>query len=361
MSQLPEDPHTGETAWPVALAECLGRAYGLHACGVTFLGGERDLNFRVATATGELRLAKIKLSAGNGGVARWQEEILLHLAGRALEFKVPTIVKTRDGAVRLPISAGSVTGSLTVFDWVHGTELRKVKIHDGSLLRQWGAVAAEITKALEGFPASLLDETHHWDLTRAREAIQSCAETDPGLAEESCAHEVLAWIGDFEPVLASLPRAVVHHDLNDSNVLVGSADDAGSVVGVLDFNDALYSVRIAELAVAGAYAMLRKADPLAALGHVVAGYDRVLALTDDELRVVYPLAVARLCVQALTWTTRERASPTVYGSMRVEHTMPALRQALAIERGVAEAHIRRVCGRGAALMGPHRPTIREGR
>jgi hypothetical protein len=115
---------------------------------------------------------------------------------------------------------------------------------------------------------------------------------------------------------------------------------------VLDFNDALYSVRVAELAIAGAYAMLRKSDPLAALGNVVAGYHRVTPLTDDELEVIYPLAVARLCVQALTWATRGRTDPTAYGTMRMRYTRPALSRALHIDPRVASAYLRTECGRG---------------
>ena len=79
--------------------------------------------------------------------------------------------------------------------------------------------------------------------------------------------------------------AMVHNDLNDNNVLVEEVDGVQKVAGILDFNDALYTVRVAEPAIAGAYAMLRKDHPLNAMGLIIAGYHGVTPLTDGELAV----------------------------------------------------------------------------
>ena len=45
------------------------------------------------------------------------------------------------------------------------------------------------------------------------------------------------------------------------------------------------------------------------MGSIISGYCGVTPLTDDELAVAYPLAAARLCVQALTWAVRGRPDP----------------------------------------------------
>jgi hydroxylysine kinase len=155
---------------------------------------------------------------------------------------------------------------------------------------------------------------------------------------------VLEWFKEVQSTLTELPRALVHHDLNDNNLLVDTNDGQQHVSGVLDFNDALFSVRVAEPAIAGAYAMLRKEDPLRALGLVVAGYQQVQSLSAAELEVVYPLAVARLCVQVLTWTARSQSSPTEYGARRMEHTLPTLGRLLEIEPAAATTYLREACG-----------------
>ena len=118
-----------------------------------------------------------------------------------------------------------------------------------------------MTKALEGFRSETLPETHHWDVTRSGEVIDECLALDPTLGGNPDILVARQWFTDVEPRLGSLPRAMVHNDLNDNNVLVEVVDGIQKVAGVLDFNDALYTVRVAEPAIAGAYAMLRKDDP----------------------------------------------------------------------------------------------------
>ncbi|KQU52228.1 hypothetical protein ASG84_25265 [Rhodococcus sp. Leaf278] len=347
MTDAPARP-TDSLAESTATLEALLRdGYGLTVTSMKFLGGELDRNYRVRTPDATY-LAKFQLRAADRAELQWQEDILLHLAEQDLHVPVPTVVRTVSGAPNLAVDSGPELGTLRVFEWVHGTELAKVAEHTDVLLTELGSTAAHITAALDGFTASDLLPTHHWDVTNSRSAIESCIADDPGLADLEYVRTVLAWFDSVEPRLPSLPTAVVHHDLNDNNVLVSVDGDDQHVSGVLDFNDALRSARVAELAVAGAYAMLRKSDPLGALGLVVAGYNDVSSLTDDEIDVVFPLSAARLCVQVLTWTSRGRVDPTAYGRMRMQYTLPTLLAVARLDPTVASAHLRSVCGRVAS-------------
>jgi Ser/Thr protein kinase RdoA (MazF antagonist) len=325
-----------DTARESRVIDRLTGSYGLTVAGLALLGGEFDRNYRVTTETGRQYLAKWQAHRGDEREQRWREDILVHAAGRDAGVAIPTIVPTVDGARHDTV--GPDDTALTLFDWVPGIEWSKVDGHSEALLRRLGATAARITKALRGFPHDALPPTHHWDVTRSREAITSCLVEDPGLADRDFVDTTLRWFDDAAPTLPSLPRAVVHQDLNDHNVLVDPERDA--IAGVLDFNDALFGLRVAEVAIAGAYAMLRRSHPLNVLGHVVAGYHGVTPLRDDELAVVYPLAAARLCVQVLTWTARDRTTPTEYGSMRMRHTMPTLQRVLTVDVDRATEHLR---------------------
>ncbi|UNB55008.1 phosphotransferase [Mycolicibacterium sp. YH-1] len=345
MPHTPAEPPVTDDAWVSALTERLSGCYGISAVKLAFLGGELDRNYRVSTTTGDLYLAKLQVRRESRTDKKWQDDILAHVADQDLAVAVPTVVPNNSGARSTVVDAGPGYGRLSVLNWVHGTELARVDDHSDDLLTELGATAARVTNALNGFPPSDLPTTHHWDITRSREAIQECIDADPYLAEEPYIHTVLQWFDEIEPLLSTLPPSVVHQDLNDNNVLVEARDGGDqAIAGVLDFNDALFSVRVAEVAIAGAYAMLRKDAPLAALGHVVAGYHGVNPLTEDELAVIYPMAVARLCVQALTWTTRGRTNPTAYGSMRMRHTLPTLQLVLTIHPDDARAHLNAVCG-----------------
>jgi len=158
---------------------------------------------------------------------------------------------------------------------------------------------------------------------------------------------IVSWFEDrVEPRKATLPRGVVHQDLNDFNVLTTSATDGRRhISGVLDFGDALHTARVSELAVSVAYAMLRQADPLATAGDVVRGFNEVVALTDDELAVIYPMAAARLCVNAVTWESRNQDEPTEYGRRRMRHTWPTIARLVDLPPTFAEAALRIAAGR----------------
>jgi hydroxylysine kinase len=342
------------------LTDLLCEEYGLSIVDLAFLGGEFDRNYRATADSGECFLAKLQIRGQGHLEQRWQEDILVHLVGRDPGVAVPTIVPPSSGGRHVRLDGGNE--ALTVFNWVHGVEWAKVEQHSDALLVQLGVTAAHITAALEGFPPKSLRATHHWDVTRARTAISSCLADAPELAEMDYVQTALKWFDDVEPALSALPRAVVHNDLNDNNVLVDVERD--EISGVLDFNDALYTVRVAEPTIAGAYAMLRQADPLRALGQVVGGYHAVTRLTDDELAVIYPLAASRLCVQVLTWTSRASTNPTAYGTMRMQFTLPTLHRVLAISPDEAAAHLHSVADEYAAcatVPGAGRPTGRKER
>jgi hydroxylysine kinase len=326
----------------------LADSYGLVGADLKFLGGELDRNYRVSAGDGRTFLAKLRKKADRGDRLRWQKEILLHIADRHVGVGVPTLVQTNDGDLDVGIDVGSERWLLTVLDWVRGTDMVHIASHSEGLLLDIGAAAARVTKALEGFQSETLHETHHWDVTRSAEVIDECLALDPTLGENPDILTARGWFTDVEPRLGPLPRAMVHNDLNDNNVLVEVIDGVQKVAGVLDFNDALYTVRVAEPAIAGAYAMLRKDDPLTAMGFIISGYCGVTPLTDDELAVAYPLAAARLCVQALTWAVRGQANPTEYGAMRMRHTLPALHRILQVDTRTAAAHLAELCSRRPA-------------
>lgn len=327
------------------VADRLSGSYGVDPVELKFLGGELDRNYRVTTAGGHMFLAKLRTKADRDGQLQWQKDILLHMARRPLEVAVPTLVRTVDGHLDVGIDVGAERWLLTVLNWVAGTDMVRVAQHTDALLLDIGATAARITNALTGFESASMHDTHHWDIARAAEVIEECLAQDPSLEGGADARTALRWFRRVEPMLSTLPAAMVHNDMNDNNVLVGERDGVQRVIGVLDFNDALYTLRVAEPVIASAYAMLQKADPLTAMGLVIAGYHSVTPLTDDELTVAFPLAASRLAVQALTWGLRGRTDPSAYGAMRMQHTLPALHKITRIDPHTASEHLLTVCGR----------------
>jgi len=132
------------------------------------------------------------------------------------------------------------------------------------------------------------------------------------------------FVSSFErttlPLLHGLRQSAIHNDANDYNVLVSSVQrtdfnrafsqsnentcstEVGTVgpglnhrvVGLVDFGDMVHSFTVGDLAVAIAYAILDKADPLAAAAHVAAGYHAEFPLSECEVAALFGLVSLRL-------------------------------------------------------------------
>lgn len=316
--------------------------YGLNARSVTPLGGEADLNLAVVGVDGRRVVVKVGPSDADLGRLRWQHQVLRSLDTAPGLPAVPQVVATRDGGEIVQLEHGPVRHPVRVQTWVPGRIVAELSRHSGQLLRGWGRAAGWLTVALsDSDPPDGVTQTHHWDALRAPEAI-AAVWTDTVADTDQAA--VLRLVAEFEhrlpPLLDALPRQVVHQDLNDFNVLA-TVDAIGRhrITGVLDFGDVLHTARVSELAIAVAYAMLRKPDPLLAAAQVVRGYTELAPLTDDELAAVFPIAAARLCVNAMTWTARAGTNGD-YAQSRMRYTWPTIRLLATIPPSLAHVALR---------------------
>lgn len=355
----------------IDLGEVLAQRWGLTAQTLESLSGEFDWNCAVHTTDDRRFVAKVTEGDADLPFLHWQHALLDTLANPQASLCAPRLRRSLTGADVEILEVGGFRNLVRLYEWLPGTPVSELPWHSSQLLRQWGALAARLVAALadQTVPPHVR-ETHDWDVFRTPQlvATQLSSVTDP--EHLACVRTILGWYRQLiEPVASELPRTVVHHDLNDFNVLAHK-DEYGkqSVAGVIDFTDALHSARVAEVAIAGGYAMLRKADPLAALLDVVEGYRSVAPITDAELKVLFPLAAARLVLNAVTWTHRcRRAKNTAYGLARSQHTWSTLailtklaptfvESALRQRIGAAEdARTRRLKGWLAANPSVHAP------
>ena len=165
--------------------------------------------------------------------------------------------------------------------------------------RSLGQFLARLDRAL-CHPDDLTDDTgelspsvSEWNLECAGEVVTAHL----GAVLDSGRRALIArWLARFSsevaPGLAALPRQLIHGDANDHNLLT---DAAGvSVTGIIDFGDAMVGPRIAELAIAIAYAVQREFDALTCAATAVAGYCAETPLTDAELAALPTLVAMRL-------------------------------------------------------------------
>ena len=322
--------------------------WGIVAAEVTELAGELDRTYRVLAESGSTYCVKTRgtnRDAADDSVdnavdsaADLEFDVLTHLQAQS-DVAVPTLVPAASGAFQWTDEKQVIW----VLDWVDGMRWADLPWRSPALARQLGHQARLLSRSLAEFDHPAAHRTHHWDLRRLDESIALHQNEAASDRHRAAVDRVRQLVQEVEPLLAELPQSVVHQDLNDHNVLVRMVDGEASVAGIIDFGDVLHSATIAELAVAVAYATLRTEHPIDAAAGVVAGWQGDEPLDDAELRVIFPLALGRLMVNALTWSARSAAQPE-YADARSRHTWQTIEKLVHASPRFVEERFRTTCG-----------------
>ncbi len=347
---IPHERVVEEACRHFALSEGRVRAYE----------GELDLNLRLSPATGQDLLIKVSPPGTSPQVIAWQESLLTEVERHRqrcgpLGFEAPRLVPTVDGASAIDIEGHRVR----VLTWVGGQLLSEVPGADAALLQDIGRVSAVLTTALEPLAAPQGIPEHDWLAERAHHSLRHALDALPPSREVDLAEQVLAFHEEHRPTFAHLPRSTVHQDLNEDNVFVPGPHPT-RVAGVIDFNDAAHTIRVADVAIAAGYAMRRGGAPLMNLIEVVRGYEGVRALTEAERSALFPIAITRLCINWAIWTARAQERPTAYGQARSRPSWPVIEQIVRqdlhrAQEQVLEQLLSPAATRGGATPGRGRP------
>ncbi len=296
---------TVEDASRIALA-----LYALHAEACA-LPGERDCNFHLMTGAGEGVVLKIAPAVEQRDAIDLQNQALEHLVTRDPSLLVPRVRVTAGGETFATVTSAEGTKHLVrVLTFVPGKVLAETKPHTPELLHSLGSMMGKIDHALQDFTHPAAHRTLKWDLQHTlwiRDYLQYIEQSERRAIIER-------FLSQFEaqvlPMVPTLRMSVIHNDANDYNVLVNTPDGGSRrVVSVVDFGDMVYTYTVCELAIAAAYAMLNKADPLAAAWHVVAGYHETFPLSESEIEALYALICARLCISVVNSAYQQKVEP----------------------------------------------------
>ena len=143
---------------------------------------------------------------------------------------------------------------------------------------------------------------------------------------------------------------MIHGDANDYNILV---DEAGTkVASILDFGDMVHTATVCDLAIALAYVMLDKQDPIAAAVEVVAAYHRRRPLAGPEIDALYTLTATRLAMSVCycAWQTRQNPH-NEYLAISNRPAWALLERLAAMPADWPREVFRRACGAAARTSG----------
>jgi len=254
------------------------------------LPSERDQNFLLTTHSGDRFVLKIANSHEQRILLEAQNAVMSHLRER-LTF-CPWVVNASTGESITQIATEGGAHYVRLVTYIPGEPLATVK-HSSGLLFDFGKKLGRLTRALEDFDHPAFHRNFHWDLAHGLKVI---AEYETLVTQKDLKAEIVQCTSRIKQTLvarlADLPCSVIHGDTNDYNVIV----ENDKVVGLIDFGDMIHSYSVGELAVAIAYIVLDKSDPLTWAGEVVAGYVSERSLNENEIEVLWSFILLRLCM-----------------------------------------------------------------
>jgi 4-aminobutyrate aminotransferase-like enzyme/Ser/Thr protein kinase RdoA (MazF antagonist) len=275
------------------------------------LPGEYDDNFHLTASDGRGYVLKVMHAGRERSFVDMQCRALQHLARRAPHLAVPRVCPTPDGAafqnVRLADGSERLVWLLT---FLPGTVLADVKPHEPELLESLGRLLGEMDVALQDFSHPSVERELKWNLARAGWIRDFLHHIGDASRRKLVERFLSLYEAEVVPALPRLRRSVIYGDANDHNVLVSPPwPQPRKVAGVIDFGDMHYGLAVSELAIASAYVILRKKNPLQAASAVAAGYHKAFPLEEAELAVLFPLIAMRLAVSVVNSAHRRTLIP----------------------------------------------------
>ena len=241
-------------------------------------------------------MLKIANLAESQAILDLQNQAMLHLARKADAPPCSRIRTDLEGRLMTPIRANDGRPTfLRLVSYLEGVPLGVINPQTPGLLYDLGRFIGRLAAGLSDFKHPAADRDLIWDMRHGLETAARCSKfiTDGG--RRSFVETLLGrYDAGLRARIEALEKSVIHNDGNDHNIIVSrpSAEPESfgrrSVVGIIDFGDMVHSYALAEPAVACAYIMLGKDDPLAAAAQVVAGYHSVRPLGDDEFELLFP-------------------------------------------------------------------------
>ena len=271
------------------------------------LPGEYDDNFHLVSSDGRVYVLKIMHAARETCFVDMQCRALTHLAERAPHLALPRVIPNSRGELftHLQVADGS-RRIVWLLSFLSGSTLAEVAPHTPELLESLGRFLAELDAALLDFSHPAANRILKWDLSRSRWAFEKLSFIADPQRRALAEHFLNLFEQEAVPRFHRLRRSVIYGDANDHNVLVSpESSKPREVVSVIDFGDLHTGLTVAEPAVAAAYAILGKDDPLAAACSVLAGYHRRIPLNGDEVAAFFSLMATRLAVSVVNSAHRK--------------------------------------------------------
>ena len=266
----------------------------------TTLSSYLDQNFLIRDNEGKKYVLKIANASENEATLDLQNRAMAHLATKGFEGKIQTVFLSKNKKEIESISYQDETYLVRLLPFLEGNILAKTYPQKPNLMEDIGQFLGKVDLALEDFEHAGAHRMMQWDIAQSEKIIGDYIQ----YFKDENQRDLISFfyqrfVEKTAQKISSFRKQIIHADANNYNLLVGQdAQQFGkfNCRGLLDFGDIVYTQTINELAIAIAYAMQDKANPLEAILPMVKGYHAENKLEEEELSVLFDLACIRLCL-----------------------------------------------------------------
>jgi len=269
----------------------------------TPLGGECDFNF-LGQDTKSSVIVKIMREGCASSFVEMQIAAIAHALKNDPQLPLPEIIGT-------PLTWFDERGNSRII-WLQraleGKPMGDMAPQSPIFLEQLGHMAGCLNKALADFDHGELLRENKWNLLTSNWIETGFDKITP--PRQNLLQEILTAYQKIYPQLQALPHQAIHNDLNDWNILIAQRINQPPIVsGLIDFGDMCRAPVVCDLAIAGAYAIMRQNDTEQALSALVTGFHKTCPLSEEELSLLWPLVRMRLAVSVVNAAIESEKSP----------------------------------------------------
>ncbi len=222
-----------------------------------------------------------------------ENSAMQHLVRKSLPISTPEVINTINGDDYTYFKSGETQWTLRVLTWLDGDLYYQISNPDENTHRSLGKLVGQMTWGLSQFQSPAATRSFKWDLAQL-ELVATDIQFYDGEKKRLLEEQLEHFVSDTKPILASLPKQVIHNDCNDYNIVMSTENGSPVCSGVFDFGDLVYTQRVCDLAVALTYALFNQENILKVTADITESYLSIVKLTTKELKILLDLVQVRL-------------------------------------------------------------------
>lgn len=310
---------------------------------ISSLPGEIDFNFKIKSDS-ECYLLKISRPNADEEYIEFQHRILDHVLKSKIKINSPKGIADINGNLISKITDKSGNKRIVrLLSWIEGRLWSSINPQKDELLFSLGTQTGLLTKTLMGFNHPLAKRNIEWDIAEAEWTFDYTQLFDK--QQQLIVKQFQQRFEDFKIPYQNLRKSVVHSDANDNNVIVSDDFINPEVKAIIDYGDAVYTQIINDLAITISYAIMNKADVLAASLPIIKGYHQEFPLQEEELKLLHTLIAIRLIISVTKSAINKQKEPdNKYLLISEKPAWEVLIKWVQINENLAHYSFREACG-----------------